>query len=235
LLAAGVAAAIDCLPAHAQVAVAPEQRPPELQAAPRFEAWVGAQAFHRLWSLYSGTMFAPFGSVREDGVRLRVVGGYGDYTTGTMAFADLLLGYHKQLGSLTIKFLAGLTAEDRHADDPSSSLDGANWGGKAVLETWWNVTDQVWLSTDLSWGSLHTSYSGRARLGWRLSADLSLGVEGGAAGALERDIARVGGFVRYEWATGEASLSAGMAFDGPRSDWEGTNGPFGTLSLLMRF
>jgi hypothetical protein len=196
---------------------------------------MGAEAFHRMWSLYSGAMYAPFGSVREDGFRMRVVGGYGDHITGTVAFADLLLGYHKQLGPLTIKFLAGLSAEDRRAEDPHSGLEGADWGGKAVLETWWNITDLAWLSTDLSWGSLHTAYASRARLGWRFSPALSAGLEGGAAGALERDIARAGAFVRYEWETGEASFSTGMAFDDPKGGWEGHSGPFGTVSLLMRF
>jgi hypothetical protein len=199
------------------------------------EVWAGAEAFHRVWSLYSGVMYAPFGSVREDGLRVRAVGGYGDHSTGTASFADLLLGYHKQLGPLTIKFLAGLTVADRDLDDPHSALQGSQLGGKVVLEAWWNITDRAWASADLSWGSLHAAYSSRVRLGWRLWPDLSAGLEGGAAGALDSDIARLGGFVRYEWATGEASLSGGLAVDGPHSDWEGSHGPFGTISVLTRF
>lgn len=189
-----------------------------------------------MWSIYSGAQYAPFGGVQQDGVRLRIVGGYGDHATGTVAFTDVLAGYHLQLGTLTIKFFAGLMAEDRHADGPDASLDGADWGGKAVLETWWTITDHAWLSADVSFGSLNTAFSSRARLGWRMLPELSVGLEGGVVSALEREIARAGGFVRYEWQTGEASLSAGMAFDGLDNDWNGPHsGPFGTVSVLMRF
>ena len=45
-----------------------------------FELWAGAQAFKRAWSLYSGTTVAPFAGIQEDGLRLRVVGGYGAYS-----------------------------------------------------------------------------------------------------------------------------------------------------------
>jgi hypothetical protein len=45
-----------------------------------FELWAGAQAFKHAWSLYSGATVAPFASIQQDGLRLRVVGGYGAYT-----------------------------------------------------------------------------------------------------------------------------------------------------------
>lgn len=59
-----------------------------------------------MWSIYSGAQYAPFGGVQQDGVRLRIVGGYGDHATGTVAFTDVLAGYHLQLGTLTIKLQA---------------------------------------------------------------------------------------------------------------------------------
>jgi Cellulose biosynthesis protein BcsS len=203
--------------------------------APHIELWSGAEAFHRIWSLYGGGMYAPFGSVREDGFRVRAVAGYSEYARGTVSFADWLVGYHKQFGGLTLKFLTGLTVADHCPDDPQATFHGYGVGGKAVVEAWWNVTNRVWVSTDLSWGSLHQSYGSRARLGWRLWPELSLGLEGGAAGALETDVARVGGFVRYEWASGEVSLSGGLSGDGPTSGWIDVHGPFATLSVLTRF
>ena len=39
--------------------------------------WAGAEVFHQVWSLYAGGTYAPFGSVREDGFRVRAVTGYG--------------------------------------------------------------------------------------------------------------------------------------------------------------
>ena len=62
---------------------------------------------------------APFGSILEDGVRLRAAGGYGAYAysgrraagpashlvdfDGKAGFAELLIGYHKQMGRLSLK------------------------------------------------------------------------------------------------------------------------------------
>jgi hypothetical protein len=224
--------------------------PPEQPIHQSFEVWTGAEVFHQVWSLYAGATYAPFGSVRTDGFRVRAVAGYGAYSYtsprwtgantqvfefhGSTSFADLLAGYYKRLGPLTIKFLAGVTIADQYVNDPEADA-GTHIGAKAVLETWWNITDRAWTSVDLSWTTLHEIYGARARLGWRLWPALSLGVEGGATGSWDYDTARVGAFVRYEWANGEASLSGGLTGDGPGSGWGDVTGPFATLNVLTRF
>lgn len=226
---------------------------------PRFEFWSGAQAYDHVWSLYSGTTVALFGAVQDDGVRLRLVAGYGAdrYSgpravgagsqivkfEGTGSFADVLVGYHRQLGALTVKAFAGVTAADRQIrpNDPEAVIHGAGLGGKAALETWWNLGDRAWTSLDLSWGSLHRSYAARARLGWRFTPALSAGLEAGAAGNVECDIVRIGGFVRYELASGEISVSGG-ASDDKLLDGNGgllsagqAGTPFAMVSWLTRF
>jgi hypothetical protein len=154
---------------------------------------------------------------------------------GSIAFADLLAGYQKQTGPLTIKILGGLTIADRSVDDPDASDLGSRVGGKGVFEAWWNVTDQVWASLDLSWSTLDSVYSSRARVAWRWWPQLSVGVEGGAAGNWVYDTARVGGFVRYEWATAEMSVSGGVSGDGPSNGFVEVHGPFATFNILSRF
>jgi Cellulose biosynthesis protein BcsS len=212
-----------------------QDAPPSGPAVPRFELWSGAEVFHRVWSLYGGGQYAPFGSIREDGFRVRVTAGTQQHQVhGTTSFSDLLAGYHKQLGPVTIKVLGGLTVANQSVDDPQAS-SGTEMGGKAVLETWWNITDRAWTSVDASWTTLHDVYGSRARLGWRLWPELSIGLEGGATGTWDYDSARAGAFVRYEWASGEVSLSGGVSGDGPRSGWVDVQGPFGTVSLLTRF
>lgn len=209
--------------------------------------------------MYSGSTVAPFGAIQEDGVRLRVVAGYGAdrYSgpravgagsqivafKGTGSFVDALIGYHEQLGALTVKAFAGVTAADRQIrpDDPETVVRGAGLGGKMALETWWNLSDWAWTSVDLSWGSLYQSYAARTRLGWRLTPALSAGLEASAAGNLECDIVRAGGFVRYEWTSGEISLSGGATTD----QLDAGNGgllsaaqagtPFAMVSWLTRF
>ena len=78
--------------------------------------------------------------------------------------------------------------------------------------------------------NLHTCIAEAPYLAIQLGLRFDLGVRNA-----DHDIARFGGFLRYEWASGELSLSAGVAMDGPNSRWEETVGPFGTLSVLMRF
>ncbi|NJO33724.1 MAG: cellulose biosynthesis protein BcsS [Rhodospirillales bacterium] len=232
------------------LAPAAQAASPEQQNGQSFEVWAGAEVFHQVWSMYAGGTYAPFGGVRENGFRLRAVAGYGTYSyssprwtgasvqvlefSGTSSFADLLAGYHKQLGPLTIKFLAGLTVVDQNVNDPEATA-GTEIGAKAQVETWWNVTDRTWSSVDLSWTTLHNIYGARARLGWRIWPALSVGIEGGATGRWEYDTARIGGFVRYEWANGEASLSGGLSGDGPGSGWVDVQGPFATFNVLTRF
>ena len=207
----------------------------EDQPRPSIEMWSGGEAYRQLWSVYGGAQWAPFGGLQEDGLRVRAVLGTADYGTGTAAFADVLLGYHKQLGAVTLKALGGVTVTDRHARDPQLALEGTDLGGKGVLEAWWTITDQAWASADVSWSSAQMDYGSRVRLGWRLWPELSAGLEGGSTGTWERDIARVGAFLRYEWIVGEVSISGGLAAEGSGTERGGPSGPFGTVSLLTRF
>ena len=134
------------------------------------------------------------------------------------------IGYQKELGPLTLKGFAGLSAANYEMtpDDPETAIRGRGLGGKVVLEGWWTMSDQAWSSVDLAWGSLHDSYTARGRLGWRIMPALSVGLETGAAGNVECDIVRVGGFLRYEWTGGEISASSGMSSD---KLLEGAQGP----------
>jgi hypothetical protein len=218
----------------------------------------GAEAFRHAWSLYTGATLAPFGGLQENGLRLRVTGGYGAYSysgarafgpsshivsfDGKATFAEALIGYQAQFGPLTIKVFGGVTATQHEISpfDPETVVQGRGWGGKAVLETWWDISDRAWTSLDLAWASLYDSYSARARLGWRLTPALSAGLEAGAVGHVEGNMARLGGFVRYEWASGELSVSGGVANDAVIEDLSnpkamGANVPYATVGWLMRF
>jgi hypothetical protein len=224
----------------------------------RLELNVGAQAFRHAWSLYSGVTAAPMGGLGEDGLRVRAVGGYGAYSyggrratgagsrfaefDGETAFAELLVGYQKQIGSLTLKGFAGPMAAGHRIspDDPETTVRGNGAGAKLAAETWWTISEKAWASVDLSWGTLHGTYAGRTRLGWRLVPVLSVGIEAGAAGNIECDIARVGGFLRYEWAAGEISATAGWSndklLDGtPAAGLAAASTPYATLSWLTKF
>jgi hypothetical protein len=215
-----------------------------------FELWSGAQAYRNVWSTYAGLAVAPFGPMDQDGWRLRLAGGYGgDHYSGSSgtkfeaatSFADALVGYHSQFGPLTVKVFAGLAAADRRIepDEPAARVRGTHLGGKAAIETWLNLGDQVWTAVDLSWASIHQDYAGRARFGWRFSPGLSAGIEAGAVGNFDSDIVRAATFLRYELTSGEVSLTGGVSSDTLRDGKRGLDAasvsPFAMLSWLHRF
>jgi hypothetical protein len=213
-----------------------------------FEFWTGAQGHRDVWSAYSGISVAPFAAIDRDGMRLRLSGGYGNHSdvgspTGetVTSFIDALVGYHSQLGSLTVKVFAGLAAADRQyrPDALASGFEKLDLGGKVAVETWWNLGESVWTAVDLSWTSLHQGYAGRTRLGWRLIPVLSLGIEAGAVGNKDSDVMSAAAFLRYELANGEFSLTGGVSngavLDGISSLEFGTSTPFAMVNWLHRF
>jgi len=227
-------------------------------ASSHFEMWTGAEAFRRVWSLYTGATAAPVGGIAEDGVRVRVVAGAGGYRygatrqldgrmqpvefEGSVTFADLLVGYQRQAGPLTLKALAGLAVSDHQLipDDPHTRIRGPGYGGKLAVEVWWTIGERAWLSTDVALTTLHGGYYGRSRLGWRVLPAVSVGIEAGAAGNAECDLVRIGGFLRYEWARGEISLAGGWSNDallaqGGSADLLETSVPYAAVSWLTRF
>jgi hypothetical protein len=149
-----------------------------------------------------------------------------------VTFADLLAGYQASLGGLTIKAFAGATADLHGLDpfDPENDVRGDAIGWKAALEGWLNISPASWAALDLSYGSAHDSFASRLRLGYRLWPRLSVGLEAGAFGNSESESGRGGALLRYEWAGGEISASAGVS-----GDIERPANPYATLVWLARY
>lgn len=240
--AGGIAALAVCGIA-ARDAVAGDTGSGDSGATPRTEMWSGVDMFQRFRSAYAGATWAPFGGIREDGFRLRGVLGFGSYDADpdsrSIAFGDVLIGYHKQLGSLTIKVLGGITVRDGQLLSLGGPPEDIGLDGKGVLEAWWNMSDRAWSSLDTSLSTTDLIVASRIRLGWRLWPELSAGLEAGSGGTLAPtfalDSSRLGAFLRYEWTTGEASISGGVALDDTQRDRDDEPGPFVTVSVLTRF
>jgi hypothetical protein len=214
--------------------------------AQSMEVWTGAEAFRHAWSVYTGVTLAPGSSIQQDGLRLRIVAGQSNYSVGTgrgiSPFADVLGGYQLQISSVTIKAFAGASgiANLESQQDLAAVWDRTLIGPKVALETWWNIGDSAWTSLDLSWSQPHQSYYGRLRAGWRLAPQISLGLESGLVGNETGGSLRASPFARYEWDTGEISLSGGVATDsalgwfGPAPGGRDVGG-YATLNWLQRF
>ena len=236
------------------VAFAPETACADEPAyKPWRETWAGADASSNVWLAYSGATVAPFGDVWSDGWRLRAVGGYGQYevTYGKTRYAarttstDLVIGYQKRFGDLTAKLFAGASyvGLDAVAKNGSKRVSEPEIGFKSALELWLDIGDHAFASLDLAGTTAHASFSARVRYGYRISPPLALGPEmilngndtwaGADRGHLERALhndSRFGGFARFQWTGGEASVSGGISGDISRLPR-----PYGTLNVSLQF
>ncbi|MEZ5817595.1 MAG: cellulose biosynthesis protein BcsS [Hyphomicrobiaceae bacterium] len=231
--------------------------PAPAAARQMFEVSAGADGTGPSWSIYSGLTAALFGDLRDNGVRLRLSGGYGRYRYtrpffdegrrrhlwpeffGEQTSVDALIGYHWAWGPTTLKAYGGLTQErHRISPGPDSPLDadgdnavqGTRSGIKLVVETWTRLADWGFFQADANWSQPFEAYGGRIRLGHNLSGGWSVGLEAAAFGNLNHDGGRAGAFARFAWDKGEISLSAGL--DG---DLERIGGGYASIAALTRF
>lgn len=183
-----------------------------------------------------------------------------DVETG---FTDVLAGYLFRLDPLTVKAFAGLSVigHDIAPADDETVVTGTEAGIKGAIELWLNIGDRGWASLDLSWSSAHDTRAARVRSGYRLLPTLSIGPEAainvdsqgecrmghfGDEGCRTSylnaqdpksllDYSRTGAFLRYEWAGGEISASAGVL-----NNWYGVGpnpelAPYGTATWITQF
>ena len=212
------------------------------------EVWGGADVSSHAWLIYSGITVAPYGNVYEDGLRLRVTGGYGGYVyagerrtqqqlfNARTSYAEALVGYQKRLGPITAKGFLGISAIEHEIEpfDPENPVQGQKIGPKLAAELWINMGEQAWGQVDVSWTSAHNTASARARAGYRIWGDASIGLEGAIyANDLGEDV-RAGLFTRYAWQGGEFSIASGFA-GRFLDEADALRDPYTTATLLLQF
>lgn len=246
-----------------------------------WQVWTGADVSASVWLLYSGVTASPWSRMHDEGLKFRIAGGYREYTysdrlpptdpdadprEGKATFharshyAEILVGYLMRFGELTAKAFVGLSTigHDIAPHDDQTIVIGDEIGGKAVVELWLNMGERGWSSLDMSFSSAHSTAAVRARSGYRVWPQLSLGVEAAlnvdAQGqcrmdtatvkrckydyeskARLMDYARAGGFVRYELEQGELSLSMGALGDKFSRDGKTEIAPYMTVNWLTKF
>jgi hypothetical protein len=219
------------------------------------EVWSGADASSDVWLVYSGVTVAPWSQIHGEGVRLRVVSGYGQYTFedhlrrpagdkdnpisefhAKTAFADALVGYLWRFDPLTAKVFVGISAITHVVAPAGAETDrqGLEVGPKGAVELWLNMGPNAWGSFDLNWTTAHDTGAARLRTAYRVMPKLSAGVESGVNSTGEFQDLRGGAFVRYDWDGGEISASGGLAgnFSGLRS---GDTDPYMTVNWITQF
>lgn len=239
-------------PAAAATTTAAPADQPKPKKPPRKEVSVGAA-----WAPGSAAIFSTLTQSGRDGIlvdgwRIRSstaisrVSYYGDLIVpgliqthvlyvkfkGYHLDTDVMGGFQKTLGPVVIKAFAGLAADGEmlNLPDASNPLQGTAWGVKGAIETWWTIDSSSYLALNAAVSTAHATESADARLGARIAPAISLGPEAGVGRDAAGSWARVGAFVRDEWAWGEASVSGGISQDG-----EGSRSGYALGSLLIRY
>ncbi|MBU2581794.1 MAG: cellulose biosynthesis protein BcsS [Alphaproteobacteria bacterium] len=244
------------------VATFSRSSPPEEKTDRHYEIWTGADASDSAWLVYSGTTLAPLGDIHQDGLRLRFVGGYGRYTyksfdintlagqsfAAEVTFADALVGYLWRLDPLILKLFVGASFSDHriHPGDFNNRVQGPEVGVKGLAEFWFNIGEKGFASLNLAWSQAHNTRSARARLGYKITPEISLGPEIGLNVDRQGDFkiseehmkfrtelmdyGRVGMFARYQWYGGEIAASAGLL-----GDFREDTSPYATVNWITQF
>lgn len=227
-------------------------------AEPWREIWAGADVGAHVWLLYTGATVSPYGGIHDEGLKLRVLSGYGGYSyegyrrgpgsrpelksfSADTGFTDLLAGYLLRFGPLTAKAFAGVTAIHHgiRPFDTENEVQGLDWGVKGVTELWLDGGPSWWAALDTSFTTAHETFASRLRAAYRLQPQLSFGLEAAFNANAQDHGARAGLFLRYEWQGGEISASAGVA-SGDIGTLVGGSAPddlspYATINFLFQF
>ena len=202
-----------------------------IDVEPAVEFWVGVESYHTVRSLYAGATWAPFSNLRQDGFRLRAIGGGSNFryagvrldpadeTTslqqfaGAARFGDVLAGWQWSKDTLTLKAFGGLQWELHKISpyDPLTRVQGRAFGPIGSIEAWNNWTPLLWTSLDLAGTRAFTSYNVLLRTGYRLDEAWAVGPEASLIGHSETQLRRYGAFLRHETLADEATMSGGIS------------------------
>ena len=171
---------------------------------------------------------------------MRTTGGGGQYRYGKGAtrfsghygFGAVLLGYQAQLGELTLKGFAGISSAGHVVVpfDPDNAAIGSRTGGAVMLEAWYNYSDDIWISADAGYATLHGGFDAVLRAGHRILPAISLGVELAVTGYAEYGAVQAAALLRHTWSYGEIRAS----FGGNRNR-DGAVKPYAALTLSLTY
>ena len=141
--------------------------------------------------------------IYSDGWRLRVGGGYGQYSYDRGVPIAVTAAHSRLQLAATVRNMSAsiiltprrwsATPQARPADRQGicrrldvlrttrkvaeEQSDGTEYGAKGVLELWLNMDAEAWTSVDFSYATNRNETSSRWRAGWRVQPRLSVGPE----------------------------------------------------------
>jgi hypothetical protein len=219
----------------------------------------GAIAADPLIDVFGGVSVAPYsvfaylggvapmnGNLTADGFLTRIAGGVGGYSYQTLPgvrqavsqqLGDAMLGYQLHFHGARFSAYAGIEMQNHENADRAALIRGASIGAKGQLEVYSPVGERFFGFALGSLSSNYRSYYAKAKVGYRITQDISFGPEGMAQGNTEFDQTSVGGAFGFKLLGADFYLSGGYLWD-LRSRGGGgpdTNGLYGQAGVSRRF
>jgi hypothetical protein len=240
-------------------------------SGPRLETYAGADYDGRAASLYTSTVWSVFSPVNQEGLRLKLDGlanVYGNTNasvfSSSFAAADLkgigdaLVGYQFSRGPVWIKVYAGAAYQAQTQLFYDVGYDGdqivqqKTWGGAAAIQTYWQVSDQLWSSFSASWLQPDNATCVYSRLAYEIyrsegGVKISAGGEGslsvdsadlfkeGRALDLYNNYVRGGALINLRYGANDLSLSGGLSGGMSHANGDEATHPYATISYGRQF
>lgn len=217
----------------------------ELVAPTASRAFVfgGVDATRNSTFVWAGATAVPFGTLVEDGFRVRAMGGFGRYdyktsamadgrNTGTISSGELMAGYHQSFGATVVTSYLGLDVKHYSLQeaDPANRETGTHAGIKAAIELY-TRTAASWFVT--AYGNISTvfgNYGLRAAVHHEFTPGFALGVEGALLGDRRYDEQRAGLIATLTLPKSSLTMAGGVA-----TSTDNGTGAYTTISLYAPF
>ncbi|MGO9543392.1 MAG: cellulose biosynthesis protein BcsS [Rhodomicrobium sp.] len=231
-------------------------------SAPHFESYAGADYDSRSADLTTSLVWSPFNPINQPGLRIKLDGladvygvtnasifGKGFQPGDIMGLGDVMAGYQFNRGPVWIKLYAGASYElqARLIWQAGQVVQQQSWGAAAAVESYWQASDRVWTSANISWlqpGNTTSIYSRAAYefyhgSGLKISAGGEAGFtlsnaddfKEGKALDLYNDYVRGGGLLNLRYGSHDLSLSGGLSQANDEAAWR----PYATIRYGRQF
>ncbi len=203
----------------------------------------GVDASRNSTFVWAGATAIPFGTLTQDGLRLRAMGGFGGYTyrtsatadgknSGTISSGELMAGYHKSFGATVVTGYLGLDVKHYSLQDadPANRETGTHAGIKAAIELYTRTAASWFMTAYGNISSVFGNYSARAALHHELAPGLALGVEGVLLGDRRYDEQRAGLIATLTLPKISLTMAGGVA-----TSADNGTGAYTTVSLYAPF
>jgi hypothetical protein len=203
----------------------------------------GADVSQSSGFVWTGMTAIPFGHIGEDGLRLRFMGGTGQYkyntsavpsgkNKGTITSGELLVGYRTSFGATVINGFIGLDAKNYSLDepDPGNRETGSHAGVKAAVELYTRTAPDWFVTGYGNISSVFQNYSAKTAINHEFVPGFALGAEGGVLGDKRYDEERAGLVATVTLTKTIFTVASGVAHSSDNG-----NGTYMTLTLYTPF